>query len=55
MCFLIAGAAIFAVGTFFGASLYAAGQQTRSSRTSQKFQDAIMKNLEKATDGPKNH
>jgi len=54
MCFLIAGAVIFAVGTFFGAVTYAAGQQTRSSRTSQKFQDAIMKNLERTTDGPQN-
>lgn len=55
MNFLIAGAVVFAVGCLFGAWLILAGQQSRTNRTSQRFQDALLKNLEGKTDGPKNH
>ncbi len=48
---LIIGALIFAVGAFFGAVLYAAGQKMQGDRKQQliknKFQDAILKSLEK--------
>jgi len=45
---IVIGAAVFALGCLFGACLILAGQQTKPNRTSQKFQDAILKNLEKA-------
>lgn len=44
----VVGATIFAIGAFFGAWFLAAGQQLRSNRTRRKFQDAILKNLERA-------
>ena len=46
MAMMICGAAIFAVGTFFGAWFFAAGQQLRSSRTREKIQEAILKGFE---------
>jgi len=46
MSYLITGAAIFAVGAFFGAWFFAAGQQMRSNRNRQKIQEAILKGLE---------
>lgn len=45
---MIIGAAIFATGAFFGAWFYAAGQQAKTNQTRQRFQDAILKNLERS-------
>lgn len=47
MIYLIAGALTFAAGSLFGAWLILAGQTSQKSRTGQRFQDAILKNLEK--------
>lgn len=45
---MVIGAAIFAVGVFFGASIFSAGQQSQKNRTSQRLQDAFFKSLEKS-------
>ena len=45
---MIIGAAIFATGAFFGAWFYVAGQQAKTIQNGQRFQDAILKNLERS-------
>lgn len=50
MSYIIAGAVVFAVGSLFGAWLTLAGQQSQKGRTSQKFQDAFLKTLERANE-----
>lgn len=52
---MVIGAAIFAVGCLFGAWLTLAGQQSQKSRTSHRFQDALLKNLEKSGNGREIH
>ena len=44
---MICGAAIFAVGCLFGAWLILAGQQSQKNKTGQKFQNAILKSMER--------
>lgn len=55
MGFLIAGAVVFAAGCLFGAWLTLAGQASQRSRAGQRFHDAILKNLEKASSERENH
>lgn len=45
---MLIGAAIFAVGVFFGAMIFSAGQQSQKNRTSQRLQDALLKSFEKS-------
>lgn len=52
---MVIGAAIFAVGCLFGAWLILAGQQSKKNRTSQKFQDALLKSMEKSSNERGNH
>ncbi len=51
---ILIGAAVFAVGCLFGAWLVLAGQQSKTNRTGQKLQSAILERLEKGTDGREN-
>ena len=44
---MVIGAAIFAVGCLFGAWMILAGQQSQKNRTSQRFQDALLKSMER--------
>ena len=52
---MIIGAAIFAVGVFFGAMIFSAGQQSQKNRAGQLFQDALLKSLEKSGNESRNH
>lgn len=52
---MVIGAAIFAVGVFFGAVIFSAGQQSQKSRTSQRLQDAFLKSMEKSSNENRNH
>lgn len=43
---MICGAAIFAVGVFFGMWAILAGQESAKNKTAKKFQDALLKSME---------
>lgn len=51
---MVIGAAIFAVGCFFGAWLLLAGQQSQKNRAGQQLQDAFLKIMEKTESGREN-
>lgn len=52
---MVIGAAIFAAGCLVGAWLILAGQQSQKNRAGQKFQDALLKSLEKSGSERGNH
>lgn len=49
---MVIGAVVFAAGTVFGVWMFLAGQNSQKNRTGQRFQDALLKTLEKS-DGRK--
>lgn len=52
---MVVGAMVFAVGCLFGAWMILAGQQSQKNRTSQKFQDVLLKSMEKSSNERGNH
>lgn len=52
---MVIGALIFAVGCLFGAWLILAWQQSQKNQAGRKFQDALLKSMEKSSNERGNH
>lgn len=52
---IVIGAVVFAAGALFGMWAILAGQASAKNRTTQRFQDALLKGMEGAARGQKSN
>lgn len=55
MAYMVCGAVVFAAGALFGVWMSLVCQQVQKSKTSQRFQDALLKGMEKMSSNRKTH